>query len=223
MNEKYEGKIKGWKHRYGPIFSVKINSQDYIYRMLNVGECEKVFGAFSRKDEIEAEDAALVAVLYPEDFDSNTLNLTEAQTLAKYVIDSSNIFRPEGMSKLIEGSKERLEINLQNDIYQWKLSLLSIFNGYTMPTLNQLSIPELFDMLVLAEHLTGNKLINYDSIEQSNVKQNTVEQEKLSNIDTSNVASAGGKFMSKGQLDEIAADQATKNLQNHWIKHKTKR
>lgn len=214
MDEKNKDKIKKWKDRYSSIFSVIVNNQEYIYRTFTVDECEKVFDYFIRNDGVGAEDIALGAILYPEDFNPDDLTISVAQKLSKYIIHSSKIFEPDGLFELVKDAKEKLETNLKNDIFQWKLSLMNIFKGYTMPALNKLSIPELFDLLVLAEHLTGEKLINY-----TNIKQNELDQNKLNKIDTSNVAS-NGKFMSKSQLDEVAADQATSSLKTHWIKHK---
>ena len=212
MNEQ----IRNWKKLYGKIFATKIEGKEYIYRSLNIGEICSILTSIQQGQNTEAEDIALKAVLYPLDFDSDE-SILLSQTLANFIIESSQVLNPREIKNIIEDSRKRISLLLQNDFFQWKLCIMKVFPGYTLFDLDKLSASDFFDVLVLAEELTKEKLINDDRIEENANKLNDLPKDEHGDLITT-----GNKFLSKRELELISADKATKNLRQHYMKYKNR-
>ena len=212
MNETYKDKVKEWKSKYGKIFSTIIGGEEFIYRILNVGESQRVY-ELMENNQTTAEDFILQVVLYPFDFNPDNYSHGVIDKLVKQIIDSNKIFDATNFSKIIEEVRTELESTFKTDIFQWKMLLISIFPGYSLSDLDKMNIRDFFKLLVLAEKVTGKNLINYEQLEKNEAES----KEKLSNIDTSNVTD---KFMSQRDLEQISADTATQNLKEHWKRYK---
>ena len=215
MNEELQVKINQWKKSHGKVFITKIKGEEYIYRTLNVGECEIVLRDLGKDKQPEVEDVALKAILYPENFNADNITVELAKYLTTFILNSSKIFKPEGIAEVISIAKNELAQRLESDFFSWKLALLQILPGYSLSDLDKLGVQEFFNLLVLAEKLSGKKLINYGQIKEQKVKEN------LTKVDTTNLT-VGEKFMSKSDLDQIAADQSTTTLLEHFKKHRGK-
>src|SRR4030042_1844506 len=100
MNEGYRDKIDNWKKQYGKVFITKIDGEEFIYRLLSVGEASKVVEII-KTDEEQAENIALKAVLYPLDFNVDNYSNGSADILIKNIIESATIFDQSKFSKLI--------------------------------------------------------------------------------------------------------------------------
>lgn len=218
MNEQLKNKVNQWKKIYGKVFSTTITGETYIYRTLNVGECSKILELIENKKQDEAEDLALGAVLYPENFNLDQVAVDVANKLSGFILDYSHVFSADGANRVIEKANEEVDKLLTLDFFKWKLAILNIFPGYTLSDLDEMNIQEFFNLLVLGERLSKQQLISYNKM-----PQNIVQEQKLDEgVDTKNVA-RGDKFLSKGDLDQIAADEATDNLKKHFQFHRNKK
>jgi len=214
-------KIKCWKQQYGRIFRVKIQGQYYIYRTLNIRECDRVFSLLRQNKTVEAEDVALNAVLFPDGFNPGKTPIQLTRLLADFVLEFSDIFKPDGLKSVLEIARNNLNQFMQDDFSQWKLAILSIFPGYTLSTLNAMSVQEFFNLLVLAEDYSGKKLINYKKMDkESKISKNTAQQKIQRDADGMIPMEKGQKFAPQEQLIELAKDEATQNLREHWSKFK---
>jgi len=208
------GKIKEWKKKYGKVYKTKAEGKEYIFRTLNVGETCEILALFQKNSIEEAEDFALRAVLYPEDFNLDNLSNVAAKKLAEQILELSRIFDPRGIQEIIVKAREHASESLKNDFFRWKLDLMGIFPSYKLSDLDDMSIQEFFKLIALAEEMLGKKLINDGKIEESvQTVEAEVPKEEL-------IAKQGGKFLSQKELEMISADSATNSLMQHWKKHK---
>lgn len=213
MNEK----IREWKQQYGKIYKVKVEGKEYIFRLLNIGEICTVLAFFQNQKSTEAEDIALKAVLYPEDFDPEDISPRISEKITNHVLEYTKVFSPTGVMELVTNSRARIAESMKNDFFKFKLTIMGIFPGYTMRELDSLNPVEFFDILTTAEEVTGKKLINDGGIQES-MNKNEIKEEGYNPAGELEVS--GDKFLSKHELDMIAADKATESLREHWMKYK---
>ena len=208
------GEINEWKKVYGKIFKTKAEGKEYIFRTLNVGEVCEILAFFQKNSVEEAEDIALRAILYPEDFNSDKQPNVLVKKLADDIINCSKVFDPDGIQEIIKSARKKAEESMADNFYQWKLSLIQVFPAYKLSDLDALSVQEFFNLLAIMEELTGKKVINDVQIDKN------ISEMKEQEIDNSSVMTHDKKFLSQKELEIISADKATKNLMSHWKKHK---
>lgn len=214
-----ENTIKEWKKIHGKIFKTKIDGEEYIYRTLTVGECSKIFAKTQEDSDQDVTELTFVAVLFPEKFDAKNVSCGVAESLSNIILESTKIFSADSLTKLLVETQQRITSEANNDLFKWKLAILKTFPGYTPTDLDKMSIDQFFDILMLVEFLTDEKLINYEKLAQNNAEI----EEKLEEIPVPEQAVASAnKFVSKNELEQIAMDEATKNLREHMMSHRVK-
>jgi len=226
--------IKRWKQIHGRILKTRIQGQDYIYRTLTVGECSRVQAFLRAGKTPDAEDVAFTAILAPDHCDPDTLPAPLASKLAEFVIKASKVFEPESLKTLILAARDNANQFLKDDLAQWKLMIMRLFPGYTLSALNALSVDEFFDLLLLAEHVSGQPVIDYKALNQeaAHKQQDTRTEEDTSRFGIKKIAPGevppkdkpyidlkgevvlpkGAKFMDQSKLNDMAANEASDNL-----------
>lgn len=222
MDDKLKLRIKEWKKIYGSIFSTKIGGEIYIYRTLCVSECEEITSALELKNNAKVEDLTLKVILYPKDFDPDNVTVDISSKLSNFILDSSKVFSPDGIKEVIEQAHKIIDEKMNSEFLNWKVALMNIFPGYSLSDLNRMSIQEFFNLLVLGEKLSKQKLINYGQLEQKVDEQKEMQKTQLANVNTDNMT-VNKKFYSKRDLEQIAADDATKSLREHYLTNKNKK
>jgi len=157
-----DAEIKKWKELYKDVFKITIRDETFIYRTLNVGEAINAVKAIQLNDGKGLQDAALKAVLHPLSF-SYDGNPFAGDVLIEKIVESSPICSRDGCKELIKQS--HINVNsFYHDIMHWQLGVMMVFPGYTLDVLSNMRPDKFFELLVVAEKVSGKPIINYNKL-----------------------------------------------------------
>jgi len=219
-------KIRQWKKEYKEVYRVTINGEFYIFRTLNIGEVTKIQQLAINNNNEEVEHVLFGTVLMPEDFDPEAVPIAIGDKLLDHISKKSKVLAAEDVKAMYEASVQRLSEIDKSDFIQWKLSLMQVFPAYKLSDFDAMTPSEFFYLIALAEQLTGKALFNTEAVD--NIISAQPPSQQASNIEerlqhdptTGEIDANTGKFLSKNELELISADQSTRALRDHWIKHK---
>lgn len=156
----WKDKIDIWKNKHGLIFKIDLNHHTYIYRKLNVFDCQTVQLFISANQEYNAENyVAENNVLYPRGIELDKRPAGEVNVLVRKIISLAGFFSPVTFHELINKSENYVNGLLQNDFFLWKMAIMQTFTGYTFEDLDKLDGKDFIHLVHIAEHMRGEKLI----------------------------------------------------------------
>ena len=214
-----EEKIRKWKRLYKEIFKVTISGEVFIFRVLNVGELIKIQTLVQQNKIEEVDQFIYNAVLYPENFNCDTTEAVLSEKLSEYIVEKSSVYSSDGVKLLIKEARIKVANEFNNDFTQWKIAIVKTFPGYKFSDLDDLSPREFFYLLALAEKLTNTSLVN-DGSQIKNQRRTRPKPEERTVGDIPVVD--GKKFMNRSELEQIAADESTNVLREHFNQFRKK-
>jgi hypothetical protein len=144
--------IEQLKKQYPVLYSVRIQGVDYIYRPLNIEDCEAIENARNKKNIAEFEKCFSKAILYP----SKDKVLSGAlKSIIKKLQKDSQIFDTEDFKKLISDTS----IENSSNFTKWKIDIRKTLPFITDEELNKKSTQEFMAILQIAEKMSGIKFI----------------------------------------------------------------
>ena len=100
MMKELRDQIKAWKNIYGSVYQLSLGSNTYIYRKLNLGECELVQKFLRDNDSVGAEKQILkFSLLYPNPEDIKDSPAGELTTVSNTILKEAGIFNEESLMK----------------------------------------------------------------------------------------------------------------------------
>ena len=212
-----ENNIRHWKKQYSEIFKVVINHDVYIFRVLNIGEITKVQLLIQEGKIEDADEIVLGAVIYPEDFNPDNIEIPILDKLSEYILDKSNLKDLHDIRQLISDARVNVNKEFDGDFMQWKIAIMKIFPGYKLSDLDNLTTRDFFYLLALAERLIQQPLVN-DGTQQK--QQKNKRRLRMDITGENDMVANGKKFMSKEDLERIAIDKSTNELNEHFRQHR---
>lgn len=140
------------KEKYGNIYSVEIKGKTFVFRELTFHEYKKVMylrdiDEFSSAD---IEDAIInFSVVYPDDFDLNSIPPGNVTSLADRVLDISGITSVQLAKSILE--EKRYEVNEVKNLM--KAFVLATISSYTPEQLEAMTFSELAEKVALSEKI----------------------------------------------------------------------
>ena len=145
-----------WKRKYGSIFYIKINDNEYIYRPLTKGEFSDML-SLSEKIDIGYDDIVLeLCLLYPHrnSYLLDTRLAGEVDHVINCINQSSGFSRVDQLELDIDKARSAIEV-LDNQI----VSLIcKAFPRLTLDDIDKFNYDTLLHHLALAESMLGIKL-----------------------------------------------------------------
>jgi hypothetical protein len=146
-------KIEELKKQYPVLYSVRIQGVDYIYRPLNIEDCEAIENARNKKNIAEFEKCFSKTILYP----SKDKVLSGAlKSIIKKLQKDAQIFDTEDFKQLISDTS----IENSSNFTKWKLDIRKTLPFITDEELNKKSTQEFMALLQIAEKMSGVKFIS---------------------------------------------------------------
>lgn len=203
--------VEEWKQEYGDVYEVVINEQRYIYRSLNIGECEKIQSFYSNDEAVKAEEFVLSrALLYPDISSLDNQPAGIAKNLSENIIISAGVFLKEDLDKLLTRSKEWVEETFETDFLQWKISIMQSFPGYKLSDLDEMDPYEFFKLVRLCEKVHEVDLVR-ETPQPKNDPRDQGDQP---------IRNSSSSVMSGNDFKKIAADESAKKLKEEYLKAK---
>jgi len=184
------------KKKYGNIYAVSIKNVDVVFRELTFSEFDSIQYYQSLEDfsSADIEDFVLAySVVYPENFDINTIPPGAVSSLAQDILDLSGFVSPS-LAKLIMDEK-RLEINEVKNLM--KAFVLATITSYSVKELDDMTFSELAEKVALSEKIIEIKQA-INGIPSSNIslqlidpeEENQKEKQKAANHNASKMPGA---------------------------------
>jgi hypothetical protein len=152
------------KLRYGTIGAVTLEDRTFFYRMLTVRE----YGIVSSSANLDQTDMEEVicdwCVLDPQppvwwdDYPAMT-----ASMLAQTIVDESRFDTPDDLVAHMKDARERMDSNLLSFLI---VKVCSAIPGYTPQELQHLTMTQLLDEVVYAEHISGQPILTEQIIKR---------------------------------------------------------
>jgi len=210
-----------WKSLYDKIYKIQIGINQYIYRRPNLGEILSIRNTQVSKDEIKLSLYVLNCILYPED--KNSISPGDYSILRDAILKSNPILEDKDIDKNINDARNRVNFYMQDLFFMWKLHVIKTFPGYKFEDLDKLQLPDFLDLVLLVENITGISITNF-TINNTN-KQAPNGIEKITNTMDEPISRKNPTFLSKEELDRIAIEKSTQELENIYYgcipKHQT--
>lgn len=178
------------RKKYGSIFSVNIKNQEIAFRELTFNEYDKVVEYKNSDDPlVDAEDYIISsAVVYPENFDANSLSAGAASSLAQEIVDFSGFYSPSLAKQILE-SKRQTASEVRGLM---KAFVLSTISSYRVTELDSMTFSQLAELVALSEKIieinqnsygiepTSIKLLLIDPEEEQQKKKTSAARHNLS-------------------------------------------
>lgn len=166
-------KIAKWKNEYDKIYKIAIEGDEYVYRVLSIGECERAQSIASSNKSHDTEEYLLgTALLYPEEIETRSLPAGVIAALAQHIMTSAGFFNESDFMESVDKAKKEYDGKRQDQIYQWKLIILTTLPGYTFKEISRLSLVKFLELIHICEELKGEKFIGGSTDSQlENVKE----------------------------------------------------
>jgi hypothetical protein len=166
--------IAHWKKEYRHIYTVELGEQQFVYRALTVEEINQI-DDISGGSSVEMEDLYVqTAILYPQNFDINTVKAGYVTQLAEEVMRVSGLIDPDFINSALQEERE----TVSNLINMMKIFIISAMPTYNDEFLDTLTIRELISKTVLAEQiLTLNQQIHGIATEGVKLELNSEEKQ----------------------------------------------
>lgn len=215
MNAEIDSKkISYWKNQYKEIFRVVINSKVFIYRILNIGECQEI----QKHNQVQQKTEDFVlnnCILYPDNFNPLNESAGVCGALVERILKSTKFFDLDGLNQLLKDSKLAATSLMQNDFFIWSENIMQVFPGETLGSLRKLTPGNFFQLLYICEHISGKKMIGPLKKKPANdIKRG--EQTKVKHIPNQYIHDKKVKILPDSELNSISISESTKALQEHW-------
>lgn len=205
--------IEKLKVKYGKIFKITIEGREYIYRKLNLGE---ILSIQTIKDEVKLSIHILNCVLYPACTDN--ISPGDYLILKDTLLEAIEIKTDEDLIKSINFARQRVDVYMQNLFFNWKLHIIKTFPCYKFEDIDKLQIEDFMDLLLLSENITGINITNY---KPNIIKNKNIDADggiiKTEKINDGSSTKRNPIFLSREELDRIAIEKSTKELENVYF------
>lgn len=163
------------RKKYGSIFSVNIKNQEIAFRELTFNEYDKVVEYKNSDDPlVDAEDYIISsAVVYPENFDANSLSAGAASSLAQEIVDFSGFYSPSLAKQILE-SKRQTASEVRGLM---KAFVLSTISSYRVTELDSMTFSQLAELVALSEKIIEINQNSY-GIESTSIKLLLIDPEE---------------------------------------------
>lgn len=164
------------KLRYGPLYGISVKGIDLLFRELTYKEFDK-FIAIQDADgysSADSEDYIIeVCVVYPENFDINTISAGAVTGISDAVLEASGFFSAKMAKKILESKRQKVsEVR-----GLMKAFVLATINTYTPEQLDEMTFSQLAERVALAEKIIEVKQA-INGMEATNVKLELIDPEE---------------------------------------------
>lgn len=222
MNAEIDSKkISYWKNQYKEIFRVVINSRVFVYRILNIGECQEI----QKHNQLQQKTEDFIlnnCILYPDNFNLQDESTGVCNALVTYILKSTKFFDLDGLNQLLKDRKLVVASLMQNDFFIWSTSIMQIFPGYTFESLRKLTPGDFFQLVYVCESISGKKMIGPLKKKPVGAAKNIEEHTKVKHIPNEYIHDKKVKIKSANELHDISISESTKALNDHWDNIKKK-
>lgn len=171
-----EKQLSMWKNNYGKIYKIKTTLNEYIVKIPNVGDCEKLQRIEKTCDKITFKYAVLDHVLYPE---KEKIYEADSDILATFILDSAFIFSEVKYKELLTISQSKIN----EDIFNMKVLVCANFNFISWNEINNMSIEDLFAFIRLVENNTKKEILTQENKESP---EQEIPTKKMSGVQREN-------------------------------------
>lgn len=151
--------LQDWYEQYGDIHEFEVGGETYYFRELSINEINYI-DSQSEWTEVEVEDAYVaMCVVYPE-IDPSKIKAGYVSRLAEEIMlhSRSSI---QGVEHLISEMEQARELAISDVTMTMKAFVLCAMPAYKEEELNQLTVKELSNKVILSEKvLTFNQGVN---------------------------------------------------------------
>lgn len=214
--------IQEWKDKHPNLFRIIVGDQEYIYRQLNIGECEAVQIALQTDINVAYDLTINKALLYPHPASLENKPAGNVLCVVNSILLSAGVFHEDEFQKILEDTKRDVHAQSNSDFQQWKLVIMRTFAGYTFEVLDKMNPYEFFKLIRLCESVHNQTFITPQ-------KKKPIEKDKIVQPDqiTQDVnIGAGSKIHNAPpgeaygrppeEINELAANQAADALIKRW-------
>lgn len=214
-------KINYWKSQYKEIFRVVINGRTFVYRILNIGECQEI--QKHNKVQQKTEDFILNnCILYPDNFNLRDESTGVCNALVTYVLKSTKFFDLDSLDQLLKDSKLMATSLMRDDLFIWSVNIMQVFPGYTLESLRKLTPGDFFKLVYVCESMSGKKMIGPLKKKSVSDVEKPGGQTKIKHIPNKYIHDKKVEIKSASELNDISISESTKALQDHWNNIKKK-
>lgn len=204
MMKELRDQIRKWKDIYKNVYQVSLGSNIYIYKKLNLGECEIIQRFLQNSDNVGAEKYILkFALLYPNPKDLKNSPAGELTTISNTILNDAGIFDEKSLTSLLNNSRKEVEEMFKDDIFQWKLGIITTFPGYTFGDLENMDPYSFFKLLRICEIIRNENLVQENPSKES-------EDNSPPSVSSNNT------FLSSNDLRGVAAAESADKLRKEY-------
>ncbi len=135
--------------KYGAVFSCSIDDQQYLYRPITIKESSRIRA--SSVSSADVEDLVVeLAILYPENFDIDSIMAGYVSQLANAIIEDSGLNNLGKINEMLEANR----LSYQTDIVKTMISVvITAMPSYSVEQLLELTMEQLAGKVVMAENI----------------------------------------------------------------------
>jgi hypothetical protein len=169
-------KLYELKKRYGSIFSTLAKNQEVFFRELTFEEYDKII-EYKNSDahsSVDIEDIIIgAAVIYPEDFNINSLPPGLISSLSQQIVDVSGFYSAKIAKKILEDKREKA-----NEVRSlMKAFVLATIHTYNPKDLDGMTFSQLAENVALSEKIIEIQQ-SINGVEPTNINLQLIDPEE---------------------------------------------
>jgi hypothetical protein len=169
-------KLYELKSKYGSIFSTVIKNKEIYFRELTFEEYDKIV-EYKNSEEYssaDVEDIIIEAgVVYPEDFDANSIPPGLASSLSQEIVDVSGFYSAKIAKNILENKREKA-----NEVRSlMKAFVLATITMYSPKDLDKMTFSQLAENVALSEKIIEIQQ-SINGVEPTNINLQLIDPEE---------------------------------------------
>lgn len=164
------------KKKYGSVFEVNIKNRDIVFRELTFAEYDKIVEYQKSEDYSSADTEDLIiecAVVYPDNFDINSIPPGMVTSLAQKIVDFSGFYSAKLAKAILEQKRDQA-----NEVRGlMKAFVLATITSYSPEDLDDMTFSQLAEKVALSEKIIEIKQ-NINGIESTNITLQLIDPEE---------------------------------------------
>lgn len=169
-------KLYELKKRYGSVFSTFIKNQEVFFRELTFEEYDKIIEYKNSENHSSAdiEDVIIeAAVVYPENFNINSLPPGLISSLSQQIVDISGFYSAKIAKNILENKREKA-----NEVRSlMKAFVLATIHKYSPQDLDKMTFSQLAENVALSEKIIEIQQ-SINGVEPTNISLQLIDPEE---------------------------------------------